>query len=196
MIPHLIFFRNQPKPDDHPAMCSCGEAADMSSSKLRGKALAMIYEEDFDSGAPESIGSARIHRSRSGSGRVKRSKSMPEEEFSELARKLRELERMDSNLSGKTRDSGFNSEHEGGSVFFNSFVGGPPGASADEHTGSEIPSAIFGCNGELHSGFLDNYGLDGPLAPVESRESQQQVKRTCTCMYMVGLQKSISLCLY
>ena len=59
-------------------------------------------------------------------------------------------------ISYRTRDSGFNSEMEN-SVYLGSFGGVGGASSADENTGSEIPSAIFGCNGELHSGFLDNY---------------------------------------
>ena len=61
-------------------------------------------------------------------------------------------------FSLRTRDSGFNSEHPSVVLFGNGSI---IGSEHPSHTGNEIPSAIFGS--ELASGFLEHYGLDGPL---------------------------------
>ena len=74
----------------------------------------------------------------------------------------------------RTRDSGFNSEHP--SLFPLSEADDASAATAGSgggdnshcHTGSDIPSAIFG-DAELPSCFLENYGLDGPLEDPKSQ---------------------------
>ena len=69
----------------------------------------------------------------------------------------------------RTRDSGFNSEHP--SYFLNS--------EHPSHTGSDIPSAIFGCS-EIASDFLKHYGLDGPLAATASNAGHPQAKASAS----------------
>ena len=54
------------------------------------------------------------------------------------------------------RSNEFNSEHA--SLLFNGALEAGDGPS---HTGSDIPSGIFGS--DMHSGFLEHYGLDGPI---------------------------------
>ena len=74
-----------------------------------------------------------------------------------VQRQISDIDGGDDEWNEKSNDSGFNSEHN------SSFIGSehPSGGGSDC-----IPSAIF--NGELHSSYLQHYGLDGPIPePVQ-----------------------------